>query len=235
LGAERHHVIAACCQKCTRWLEKTFLVAGRAFPGLTDDIKVRAPSPEVVMTSTRRRRRSTPETDDTELVRRACGGDATAFASLYRQHRKAITRYVSVRVSGEDVDEVVADVFVRAWRSLPKYRSKGHPFLAWLFGVARNAVADHHRRRHRRPTEPLDSQPHLASSRNEVERLMARLSVRDALGNLPKQQQRVIELKYFAGFNNDETAAALKMTPGAVNATQWRALQRLRELMEDQR
>ena len=54
-----------------------------------------------------------------------------------------------------------------------------------------------------------------------------------ALRKLPEMQRRVIELKFLLELTNDETAAALGKTVGAVNTQQWRALRRLRRLMDE--
>jgi RNA polymerase sigma-70 factor, ECF subfamily len=184
-----------------------------------------------VTTATQRRRRN-PATNEDDLVARARGADAAAFATLYTTHSPAVTRLVASRVGPDFVNEIVADVFVRAWKSLPKYRSKGKPFIAWLFGIARFAVADHYRvatRHHSAELEPdMDS-----TATDDVTSLMARLHLRDVLGKLPKRQQRVIELKYFGALTNEEVAEALGMSTGAVNATQWRGLQRMRSLLEE--
>ena len=60
------------------------------------------------------------------------------------------------------------------------------------------------------------------------------LALREAIDLLPTEQRQVVELKYLVGLTNDEVAAALGTTAGAVNAKQWRALRALERLLEDE-
>ena len=63
------------------------------------------------------------------------------FAAAYREHYWAVSRYVARRLDGRtsEVEEVVAEVFTVAWRrraDLPDVP------LPWLYGVARNCLAN---------------------------------------------------------------------------------------------
>lgn len=154
------------------------------------------------------------------LVSRAQGGDREAFGELYRTHAPAVSRLVRFRMGGEDED-AVAEVFFRAWRGLGGYRDTGAPFSAWLYGIARHVAIDELRRRGR--SEPTSELPDL-----EVEPMTADLmTLRGAIDQLPTEQRQVIELKYLLGLTNDEVAAAMGCSAGAVNAKQWRALRTL--------
>ena len=59
------------------------------------------------------------------------------------------------------------------------------------------------------------------------------LTLRGAIEHLPTEQRQVIELKYLVGMTNEEVAAAMGTTPGAVNAKQWRALKALADVLEE--
>lgn len=154
------------------------------------------------------------------LVARAKEGDRDAFEQLYRTHLGPVSRLVRFRLGTSDED-AVAEVFLRAWRGLATYRDTGVPFSAWLYGIARHVAVDELRRCGR--VEPVEQVPE-----GEVEPMTAELiTLRDAIDDLPTEQRQVIELKYLAGMTNDEVAAAMGTTPGAVNARQWRALKTL--------
>ena len=87
------------------------------------------------------------------LVRRAQDGDRDAFGELYRTHLPAVSRLVRFRVGAENED-VVSDVFLRAWRGLASYRDTGVPFAAWLYGIARHVAIDTLRKRRCDPPAP---------------------------------------------------------------------------------
>lgn len=160
------------------------------------------------------------------LVARAQEGDRDAFGELYRTHLPAVSRLVRFRLGAEDED-ATSEVFLRAWKGLPAFRDRGVPFAAWLYGIARHVAIDEVRKRGR--VEPREEVPD-----REVEPMTAELiALHQAIAGLPAEQRQVIELKYLVGLSNDEVAAAMGTTPGAVNARQWRALKALSESLEE--
>jgi RNA polymerase sigma-70 factor, ECF subfamily len=73
-----------------------------------------------------------------------------AFDTIYYRYRQPLYAYVRARVGNDDdALDIVHDVFLRAFRGLPRYEHRedagDSPFTAWLFRIARNAVIDHHR------------------------------------------------------------------------------------------
>jgi RNA polymerase sigma-70 factor (ECF subfamily) len=83
------------------------------------------------------------------LVRQACD-QPSLFAPLYRRYRRCRDRiYWCVRArvqSDEDAADLTQQVFLQALNRLPQYRERKGTFAAWLFGLARHAAADSHRR-----------------------------------------------------------------------------------------
>jgi RNA polymerase sigma-70 factor (ECF subfamily) len=78
--------------------------------------------------------------------------------------------------------------------------------------------------------------PHETVPDRAVEPMTAELlSLRDAVERLPTEQRQVVELKYLVGMTNAEVADALGVSPGAVNAKQWRALRSLAEALGGER
>ena len=91
--------------------------------------------------------------DDAVLVR-AARQDLVAFAALYRRYVTPIYRYLYSRVGNvADAEDLTAQTFVAALEGLPGYHERGN-FAAWLFTIAHNKAADHHRQQ--RPQLPLD-------------------------------------------------------------------------------
>lgn len=161
---------------------------------------------------------------DADLVARAAAGDRDAFAELYRTHHAALHRFALLHV-GDGGEDVVAETFLRAWSALPRYRSGGAPFVGWLYGIAKHVVADELRRRRR-------TAPSASVAERATEAAHDRVALDDAVRRLPRDQRAVIELKYFVGLRNDEVAAVLRKSAGAVNAQQWRALRALERALE---
>ncbi|MCB9615363.1 MAG: sigma-70 family RNA polymerase sigma factor [Sandaracinus sp.] len=85
------------------------------------------------------------------LVARAKEGDQAAFQALFRQHRDAVARTVH-RFLGPsaDLEDVVQDVFVHVYRSLPSFRGDAK-FTTWLYRLTANVTKMHLRRARSRP------------------------------------------------------------------------------------
>jgi RNA polymerase sigma-70 factor (ECF subfamily) len=77
---------------------------------------------------------------DAELVRLAQGGDERAFQALVVKYQRRIARHVARYVRrANDVEEVVQDAFIRAYRGLGAYRGDAS-FYSWLYRIATNAA-----------------------------------------------------------------------------------------------
>jgi RNA polymerase sigma-70 factor (ECF subfamily) len=130
-------------------------------------------------------------------------------------------------------EDVVQEVFVSAWRSLPTLRRPGQ-LRVWLFRIAHNRVLNYWRDRDRRPVEtelsPMIEEALLPEQalRSEIER---RLSIEQALAaidRLTPLQQQVITLRFIAGLTAAETAEILGRSENAVHNLQHHALAALR-------
>lgn len=175
------------------------------------------------------------------LVDRAQTGDQTAFAELYDRYVDDIYAYVRRRVRSTDTaEDLVGDVFLRAWRRIDTFEWQGVDIGAWLVTIARNRVYDHYKSSKTRleqttdvfpdrihDTVPTDSPERIAMGRD-----MAR-SLGQALERLNPDHREVIELRFVHEYGVAETAAAMDRTVGATKALQYRALRALAALVKD--
>jgi RNA polymerase sigma-70 factor (ECF subfamily) len=171
-----------------------------------------------------------------ELVLLAKGGDAEAFGHLYEAYLDRIYRYIYFRVTDEQTaEDLISQVFTKAWENLDRYQPNGRPFIAWLYTIAHNTVIDHYRTR--RDTVPIENTISLASDapspHEQVELHFDADNLRAALQTLTPEQQQVVVLKFIAGMTTDEIAGQLHKSAGAIRALQMRALQALARLMQD--
>lgn len=154
------------------------------------------------------------------------------FAAFYHGHVATVFGYASLKVPEPDVDDVVADVFARAWRMIRKGSGPREDGRAWLVGIARNVIADYHRAR---PTG-TGSIPQLAGhtpgpeGRTLIEAELDELEL--ALAALPERYQQLIDLKFGAGLTNRQIAAITGLSETNVGTILHRALRRLRKELE---
>jgi RNA polymerase sigma-70 factor, ECF subfamily len=177
---------------------------------------------------------SGPAPTEASLIERARDMDAGAWDELYTAHHPAIFRYLYVRTRDANVaSELAADVFVQAVQGIQRYRYKGVAFRAWLFRIARNLVADHHRKRKQATTKSLNEEvSECVSQGNFADDLVDRRTLLTTLGKLTPEQQEVVALRFFEGLSLAEVAEATGRRTGAVKALQHRALQRMRTILE---
>jgi RNA polymerase sigma-70 factor (ECF subfamily) len=77
---------------------------------------------------------------DAELVRLAQGGDERAFRALVVKYQRRIARHVARYVRrASDVEDVVKETFIRAFRGLASFRGESS-FYSWLYRIATNAA-----------------------------------------------------------------------------------------------
>lgn len=179
---------------------------------------------------------SSSETDrQSELVQLAKAGDADAFGQLYETYLDRIYRYIYFRVTDEQTaEDLISQVFTKAWENLDRYQPSGRPFIAWLYTIAHNTVIDHYRTR--KDTVAIENTISLASDgpspHEQVELHFEADTLRTALQTLTPEQQQVVVLKFIAGLSTDEIATQLRKSAGAVRALQMRALQALAKQMQ---
>lgn len=167
--------------------------------------------------------------DDEALAQRAKQSPA-AFAPLYQKYVRPIYAYCYQRLGNRELaEDATSVVFTKALGAIPKYRSDS--FRGWLYTIARNVVADTHRRR---PHSPIEDASLLAGTDRSPEDAAiagdADQRVRFLLSHLTNEQREVIELD-LAGLSGGEIAQVLGRRQGTIRAARFRAYQKLRTLL----
>ncbi len=178
-----------------------------------------------------RNRPATAE-DEYSLAERA-RHDPRAFEALYLRYLDPVYRYCYRRLgTREQAEDATSQVFIKAFAAVADHRSGA--FRSWLFTIAHNVVIDAYRRR--RPTQPLETAgdrpdnqltPEETAIASDDGRTLRRL-----LLQLTDDQRSVMELR-LAGLTGAEIAQVLDRSPGSVKTAQFRAMSRLRAMLED--
>ncbi|MDP9270484.1 MAG: RNA polymerase sigma factor [Chloroflexota bacterium] len=177
---------------------------------------------------------------DPDLVAvRAAQADPSAFAVLYRRYLDRIYSYAFYQLGDHhDAEDVTARTFLSALRAIRTFQDEGASFRAWLFRIARNTIANAHRSRARRRTEPMeaiaveppapDADPAGLSLRAEEAR-----RIRTALARLPDERRQVVLLRFADGLSAREIGQVLDRSEGAVRVLLHRALRELADHLPD--
>src|SRR5213595_4141299 len=121
-----------------------------------------------------------PSPTDAALIAAWHGGDEQAAAELVRRHARALARFLAgAGAPDADVDDLVQETFIRAFRGVDRFR--GHcQFRTWLLTIGGNVLKDFGRRAARRKVVPLEEavrdrtgNPHDHAEAREAEELLA--------------------------------------------------------------
>ncbi len=183
--------------------------------------------------------------EDGQLIARLAVGDSTALDALYERYAGVVfglvLRIVAERPVAEDL---LQEVFVRAWQRAGSYDGSRGRADAWLCGIAHNLAIDELRRQRRRPQlaserddRDLPREPSVPNGREVAEEAwinLRRVQIETALARLPVAQRQVIELAYFEGFTQSQIAARLGEPLGTVKTRMRLGLRKLRDILQGQ-
>lgn len=160
--------------------------------------------------------------------------DANAFAKLYEQTVDSVFRYALVLVRDRDrAEDVTADVYLKAWKSRATLRD-GSAVLPWLLTITHNVAMTVLRASKEVADVDLLEDREDLNARTDTA-LFAEAdaaSLQSAMRMLTPEQQQVVFLRFFEELPHDAVAARLNRNPNAIRAIQFRALSRLRKLLE---
>jgi RNA polymerase sigma-70 factor (ECF subfamily) len=174
------------------------------------------------------------EVQDDRAVAAVLRGDAGAFTELVARHQKMVAgiawRHGFRRV---EVEDIVSEVFIKAYRSLPRYRPE-HPFSTWLYRLGVNHVIDRARRERRErgrvemPAEVADPAPGPREHAELEER--ARI-VRAALGEIAPRYRDAILLVHVEGLKVEDAARMLQIPVGTAKTRLMRGREALKKIL----
>jgi RNA polymerase sigma-70 factor (ECF subfamily) len=173
-----------------------------------------------------------------KLVALAQGGDQDAFAKIYDLLIDQVYRYVFYRIKGEDVEDIVENVFLKVWENLKKYRrEEKKSFTAWVFRITHNLVVDHYRAAKDKQFEELDL--NITDDKREhnpirtTENVLDNKALKMALTKLKKPYRDVIICKFINELSNAEIAEVLDKNEGSLRVLQFRALSALKKELQE--
>ncbi len=160
--------------------------------------------------------------------------DSEQFARLYQETFESVYRYAWLLCRDAcRAEDIAAEVFFRAWRGRAGFRGEGKA-LSWLLSIAHNCTLS--ALRGRRESADLDTISNEADrSALPVEVVLAASEaerLHQAIRELTPDQQQVIFLRFFEQLPHEAVAVRLGRSANAIRATQFRALHRLRTLLE---
>ncbi|MGE3076104.1 MAG: RNA polymerase sigma factor [Dehalococcoidia bacterium] len=161
-------------------------------------------------------------------------GDESAFESIYLETVDSVYGYLRGQCRNDaTAEDLVANVYLKAWKSAASYRQGSNNYQRWLFTIARNELVDHWRRN--REVSPFDDLNFADSGTVPMDDAMGEdySAISEALGRLNAEQREVVILRFFNELSHAEIARILGKREGAVRAQLLRALRQMRKAISN--
>ena len=172
------------------------------------------------------------------LVELARGGDSEAFGQLYDHYHSSVYRFLYYRVGSVPLaEDLTAETFFRALRSMSSFRWQGKDFGAWLMTIARNLAMDHFKAGRTRLEQTTEDMGTLDTTtegpENAVLSLLTNEALLEALSQLPTEQRECLVMRFLQGLSIAETADVLGRSAGAVKQLQLRGVRNLAKILPE--
>ncbi|WP_308163237.1 RNA polymerase sigma factor ShbA [Nocardia alni] len=175
------------------------------------------------------------------LIGPAAEGDARAITDIVRIIHPLVRRYCAARLANGGhvyvtADDIAQEICMATVQAIPRYRDQGKSFLAFVYGISSNKVADAFRRGQHQ-AQPIDEFPDRASTAAGPEELAIaaerRAATYELMQVLAPAHREVLVMRIVLGLTAAETAEAIGTSPGVVRVMQHRALNKLRARLRE--
>tara|TARA_Y100000815_G_scaffold158873_1_gene144220 strand:+ start:1136 stop:1666 length:531 start_codon:yes stop_codon:yes gene_type:complete len=169
------------------------------------------------------------------LVSQFQNKNEVAFQKLYGMYSDSIHGVVYNIVKDTAIaDELMQDVFIKAWHNAHTYSSQKGRFFTWILNIARNAAIDKTRSKaFKQKKQNLNSDffVDIITSNDNLDNSTDAIGIKKFVKNLGKKCKEVIELLYFKGFTQKETSEELDMPIGTVKTRNRNCIKELRDMV----
>ena len=172
---------------------------------------------------------------DQKDIAASLGGDPDAYERLVRRYQNDVARWM-YRFTRDIVilEELVQDVFIEAWMSLPKFKGKSG-IKTWLFTIATRVGYRYWRKKEKDKRMIAEASERLTYGKQELDVTASEAGERlhHLLACLPPRDRLVLTLIYFEELDTKEVAEVTGWTKSLVKVQAYRARNKLRKLLEE--
>ncbi len=179
---------------------------------------------------------------DRVLVERAQSGDKRAFGLLVEKYQRKLGRLLSRMIRDPaEVEDVVQEAFIKAYRALPNFRNES-AFYTWLYRIGINTAKNYLVAMGRRPravpeievedAENFEDGDELRTIDTPETELMSKQvakTVNETVASLPEELRTAITLREIEGLSYEEIATLMNCPIGTVRSRIFRARETIAE------
>jgi RNA polymerase sigma factor (sigma-70 family) len=172
---------------------------------------------------------------DRELVQCCLQGDTASFRLLYRRHQQRVRSMLYPVCNPSSLDDLVQEVFLRAWKGLPKFKQTAQ-FSTWLYRITWNVACDHRQAAAQSRTR-LQVLTKMAPSQQDapdLSHLHYQDLVQKGLAQLSFDHQTILTLHDLEEIPQKEIAEILEIPVGTVKSRLFHARAAMRQFLQQQ-
>lgn len=176
-----------------------------------------------------------PDQDDHHLLRQCLQGNTDSFRLLYRRYERRVRAMLYQLVGAMHLDDLVQEVFLRAWKGLPTFRQTAQ-FSTWLYRITWNVAIDHQRASARHHSRLQAVAQHLSPQYDtpDVLHLHYQDLVQRGLEHLSFDHRTVLVLHDLEELPQKEIAAILEIPIGTVKSRLFHARAAMRQFLHQE-
>lgn len=154
-----------------------------------------------------------------------------AFNLIVRKHTPALYRLIRrMVIDSNDTDDVLQNVFIKAWRGLPAFREDAS-LGTWLYRIASNESITFINRKRKFLFIPLQSQESYLNQKLEADSMVdyekGEKQFQQAVAGLPEKQRLVFNMKFYEEMTYEEISAITGTSVGALKASYHHATKKI--------
>jgi len=171
-----------------------------------------------------------------ELVALLKSKDQEGYNVLYDNYSAALYGIISRVVPAEEIaQDILQNVFVKIWKNIDSYDASKGRLFTWMLNIARNSAIDYSRSKQFKMENKIQE---IENSVYEINRHTSTsintdiIGLREQVEKLKKEHSVLINMIYFGGYTQEETAKKLNMPLGTVKTRVRAAIIQLRQLLK---
>jgi RNA polymerase sigma factor (sigma-70 family) len=170
-----------------------------------------------------------------ELVLLLKSKNIDGFNELYQNYAAAIYGVIiRLVIKDEIAEEILQDVFMKIWNGIESYDTSKGRLYTWILNIARNASIDYTRSKQAKKSQKNNDIEALSANSNATLSISLNtdtIGIESQVMTLKEEYRILIDLIYFQGYTQQETADELDMPIGTVKTRVRAALIQLRQIV----
>ncbi|MFZ4544776.1 MAG: RNA polymerase sigma factor [Saprospiraceae bacterium] len=171
-----------------------------------------------------------------ELVPLLLTQNSTAFTNLYDMYAKSLFAVINNLVRDKDeAEDVLQEVFVKIWKNIASYNESKGRFYTWMLNIARNTAIDKLRSKgydNNKKNLPAENFVHLLEDNSKLTNKIDTIGIQEFIKKLKPKCIAIIDLLFFKGYTQQETADELAMPLGSVKTLNRSCINDLRTFLK---